>query len=318
MKVSRAFAIPLFTLATASLSFGATFVLEDSIVGDDFYHHFDWHDKPDPTHGRVNYVDQSTSRSENLTYASHDTFVLRTDFKTVLDPNGLGRNSVRIKSKKTYEKHVVIFDIRHMPQGCGTWPAIWENGVLPWPQGGEIDILEGINDQGPNLATLHTTEGCTMPERREQSGMSGQLDCNYQVNSNTGCGVKFPGQVTYGPPFNVNGGGWLALERSETHINVWFWPRNDFFVPPEVRKARPDVNPENWGIPTANFPNTQCDFSTYFSRQNIIINLTLCGDWAGNAYAQSGCPSTCVDFVNNNPGSFAEAYFDFASIRIYT
>jgi hypothetical protein len=63
------------------------------------------------------------------------------------------------------------------------------------------------------------------------------------------------------------------------------------------------------------------------------------GDWAGNVYQDSGCPSTCVgmfycfistvlanvtddvwniDFVNNNPASFKDAYFDFASIRTYT
>lgn len=28
---------------------------------------------------------------------------------------------------------------------------------------GEIDIVEGVNDQGPNAATLHTGSGCTMP-----------------------------------------------------------------------------------------------------------------------------------------------------------
>ena len=59
----------------------------------------------------------------------------------------------------------------------------------------------------------------------------------------------------------------------------------------------------------------------------------LGGDWAGSVYP-SRCPSTCVgeylsktvsnlilnmvkDFVNNNPGAFKNAFFDFASIRIY-
>lgn len=39
-----------------------------------------------------------------------------------------------------------------------TWPAIWEVGDN-WPNGGEIDILEGVNDSGSNKATLHTTGG---------------------------------------------------------------------------------------------------------------------------------------------------------------
>ena len=90
-----------------------------------------------------------------------------------------------------------------MPQGCGlvtfhsmkikaetkkkkklhrTWPAVWETKELNWPQGvrlrtvtfiiilmliykqqGEIDILEGVNDQGPNTATLHTSPGIHLP-----------------------------------------------------------------------------------------------------------------------------------------------------------
>ena len=61
-----------------------------------------------------------------------------------------------------------------------TWPAVWEVAGPRWPIGvyilswssmtlltsffffphqGEIDILEGVNDQSPNAATLHTTEG---------------------------------------------------------------------------------------------------------------------------------------------------------------
>jgi len=40
-----------------------------------------------------------------------------------------------------------------------TWPAIWETKESNWPAGGEVDILEGVNDQGPNAATLHTLSG---------------------------------------------------------------------------------------------------------------------------------------------------------------
>lgn len=57
---------------------------------------------------RSNYVDRATSQSLNLTYASSDTFVLRTDFNSVLNPNGPGRNSVGIRSRKTYRTHVAV------------------------------------------------------------------------------------------------------------------------------------------------------------------------------------------------------------------
>lgn len=33
------------------------------------------------------------------------------------------------------------FDIRHMPQGCATWPAAWETDDTNWPSAGEVDIV---------------------------------------------------------------------------------------------------------------------------------------------------------------------------------
>lgn len=83
-----------------------------------------------------NYVDEQTSIAQNLTYASHNTFILRTDNKAILNATGLGRNSVRILTKNEYATHVSVyvalttrayeivltlfrFDVRHMPQGCG-------------------------------------------------------------------------------------------------------------------------------------------------------------------------------------------------------
>lgn len=64
-----------------------------------------------------------------------------------------------------------------MPQGCGTWPAVWEVDPFNWPFGGEFDILEGVNDEGPNAATLHTGPGCVMPANR--GGQLGYVYCFY-------------------------------------------------------------------------------------------------------------------------------------------
>ena len=58
---------------------------------------------------------------------------------------------------------MIILDLAHMPEGCGTWPAFWTVTRGAWPAGGEIDIIEGVNDQGPNLSSLHTTPYCDMP-----------------------------------------------------------------------------------------------------------------------------------------------------------
>ncbi|KAF5341821.1 hypothetical protein D9611_001175 [Ephemerocybe angulata] len=309
--------LALFAYFSVTRVLGVTYSLSDNVVGNGFYDAFNWEAIDDPTHGRVKYVDQATSRSQNLTYASGDSFILRADFKTYLGNGGPGRQSVRILTKRTYTTHVAVFDVRHMPQGCGTWPAIWETAESNWPNGGEIDIVEGVNDQAPNAVALHTGSGCSMPPGRDQTGTNGQLDCNAAVNGNAGCGVRLSEQNSYGPPFNNNGGGWFAMERNNNFIKVWFWPRNSGSVPSDVRNGAQRVNTDGWGKPAAHFPNTQCNIAQHFAAHNIIINLTLCGDWAGNVYGQSGCPSTCVDYVNNNPSSFRDAYFDFAAMRVY-
>ena len=41
------------------------------------------------------------------------------------------------------------------------------------------------------------------------------------------------------------------------------------------------------------------------------------GDWAGNSYSGSGCPSDCNTYVNTNPSAFQFAYWDIASVRVY-
>ena len=132
-----------------------------------------------------------------------------------------------------------------MPQGCGTWPALWETAITNWPYGGEVDILEGVNDVGPNTMTLHTAPGCTMPTSRNQTGKTLSTDCNALANGNSGCGVADPKAKSYGPAFNENGGGWLAMERTATSIKIWSWTR-DQSPPQEVRNGGDQVNTDNW------------------------------------------------------------------------
>jgi len=310
--------VSLLIIAPSAL--GVLYPLSDTIVGSTFYDAFNFEAVADPSHGRVTYVDQPTAQRLNLTFASSDTFILRADSTTMLTASGPGRNSVRIRSKKAYTTHVAVFNIRHMPQGCGTWLGVRETNESTQPNAGKIDIIEGVNNQSPNLITLHTSAGCTMPSSRVQTGITTQSDCNTAVNSNAGCGALVNTAVSYGPSFNQNGGGWYAVERTDSFIKVWFWARNDTSIPADVADGWWFVDTDSWGVSSANFPNTNCDLATHFVENNILINLTLCGDWAGSSsvYSASGCPSTCVDYVNNNPSGFVDAYFDFASIKVYS
>ncbi|PSS37150.1 hypothetical protein PHLCEN_2v1023 [Hermanssonia centrifuga] len=151
------------------------------------------------------------------------------------------------------------------------------------------------------------------------TGVSTATNCDVNTDGNTGCGVQATSANNYGPSFNANGGGWYAMERTNTFIKVWFWPRNGGSPPSDVSSGSGSINTDAWGTPAAFFPNTSCDIGSHFDQNNIIINLTFCGDWAGidSIFNAAGCPGSCVDYVNNNPGAFTNAYWDIAAVRVY-
>ncbi|KAK4687465.1 hypothetical protein P7C73_g2661, partial [Tremellales sp. Uapishka_1] len=298
---------------------GNAWSLTNTFIGSDFYNGFTWETFDDPTHGRVNYVDQATAQSSNLSYAGASNFIIRADSYNVVSGSARGRDSVRIQSTASFGDSVLVLDLAHMPAGCGTWPAFWTTTTGSWPNGGEIDIIEGVNEASSNLASLHTTPGCTMPDGRWMSGSSTAEDCDTSVDSNTGCGVSNNKANSYGTDFNTAGGGWYIMRRSAMlGVSVWFWSRHDTSVPWDISSGAFTLNEYTWGQPVASFPPQHCDMPSHFGTHNIVFDLTFCGDWAGSAYASSGCPgSSCQDHVDNYPGAFTEAYWDINSLRVY-
>ncbi|KAJ3995238.1 2 beta-glucan [Lentinula boryana] len=316
----------------------ATYTQSTSYIGNDFLSgDFNFFTAADPTAGRVTYVDQATASAANLTFATDDVFILRADDTTVLTASDPGRNSVRLESVLTFgSPSAMVLDVAHMPEGCGTWPALWTYGPN-WPSTGEIDIMEGkppsgVNNQNNNQGTLHTGPSCTMPASRDQTGTVLNDDCAAADDGNDGCGVEFATN-TFGPSFNAAGGGWhvlclsrsalFAMERTSTFISIWFWPRSSTTVPAAVSGGNTEVITDNWGTPVAYFPNTDCNIASEFEAHNFVINLTFCGDWAGIASvwdlacAASTGVSDCNDYVNANPSAFSNAYFEINSVRIY-
>ncbi|CAE6457258.1 putative glycosidase C21B10,07 OS=Schizosaccharomyces pombe (strain 972 / ATCC 24843) GN=SPBC21B10.07 PE=3 SV=1 [Rhizoctonia solani AG-1 IB] len=295
--------------------------LTDDFKGKNFYEHFTFEAIPDPTHGRVNYVDMQTAMAKNLTEVKNGNLILRADSTTVLDPNGPGRDSIRMQSKKQWTTGVSVFNLNHMPEGCGTWPAYWMTQVENWPVNGEIDILEGVHDQPPNHSALHTVTGCVVPLNRTMTGTATAANCSWLHNYNQGCPVQWARTDSYGPPLNKMGAGWFVTERTEKRISIWFWGRNDNNVPFAIKQGLPIICTKDFGIPAATWDSSdECEFKKIMGLQNIIINLTMCGDWAGQdaIFQGAGCPGTCVDYVNKNPASFKNAYWDIASLKVYS
>jgi hypothetical protein len=138
--------------------------------------------------------------------------------------------------------------------------------------------LKGVNLNPQNQATLHTTENCTMPPGRLQTGTALTDSCNVQTD-NIGCGTRFASTTTYGADFNNNGGGWYVMRKErELGVSVWFWGRNDPTVPSEIENSSQSLAPTQWRTPDANFPTSSdnCDYDQHFNAHQIVFDLTFC------------------------------------------
>ena len=292
----------------------------DSYTSTNFFSAFSFFSEPDPTNGMVTYVDRATAASSTLVATAplaSNAIYLGLDSSS---PNTPKRNSVRLNSAKTYNTGLFVIDLAHMPTGCGVWPAFWLLGTgATWPINGEIDIIEGVNNQPNNSMTLHTTAGC----RIQPTGFTGHLDtpdcdvANVTQGKNMGCGIRNPSPASFGAPFNAQGGGVVATEVTAQAISIWFWPRGS--VPADLAENSTKPDPMKWGTPVARYAG-DCDIPAHFKDLQIVFDTTLCGDWAGQTWAQGGCAAkaqTCEAFVAGNPGELGEAYWLINAVQVF-
>lgn len=192
-----------------------------------------------------------------------------------------------------------------MPWGCSVWPAYWSVGP-DWPNAGEIDILEGVNNQTWNQYTIHTGSQCVLPANFagiDASASPMGTTCTSSNGANSGCGFQNNDPNSYGAGFNAAGGGVLAHEWNSWGVKIWFFTRDK--IPADITSGHP--NPTSWETPTAAWPSKFCDFSSALHDHTLVIDTTLCGDWASSAYSGTGCPGTCQEAVAN-PANFARMF----------
>jgi nicotinate-nucleotide pyrophosphorylase (carboxylating) len=312
------------------------YTLTDDFTYKNFFSAFDFFDGPDPTKGFVKYQNQELAIKQGLVGFLDDTqsVFIGVDYKT---KDSVGRASVRLESRKSWNRGLLITDIIHMPSSqCGAWPAFWLlSSSAEWPKGGEVDILEGVNDYESNSVTLHTTTGCIIDNSTSTEGESGAVgdiapftglmstdDCNVAAlgqEKNVGCSIHAPKTMTgiqtrggsgdtdnsgialfpsYGTQFNKAQGGVYAMEWTATGISVWFFPRDSpgFTERFSFNVTVPD--PASWGIPIAHFGGSGCDFSERFQDLKIIFNTAFCGEWAGAKWDESCAKKTDVATCN--------------------
>ncbi|KAF7296787.1 GH16 domain-containing protein [Mycena indigotica] len=292
--------------------------------GQDFFSQWDFDDKiDDTTWGNVTYLGAPAASAAKLVDVNAaGNVIIKVDNTTVIQPASLvHRNSVRITSKDTYGVgNVIIADFVHMPYGCSVWPSFWLLGQgAEWPNAGEIDIVEGINLYENNQFSLHTPAGCQQPDSVKQTGRILSTNCESVSGTNkNGCITEETKPNSFGKGFAQAGGGVFALQIDVTGIFMWFWTRAE--IPKSITSSTSTstLDLTDWGNPSAAYPAVSCNVTEFFKPQNIILDITLCGLFAGALYSRT-CPGNCVnDNIIGSGAGYSTAYFEIPYIRAYS
>ena len=146
--------------------------------GDEFFDYYDFYDGEDSqgSAGYNRYVSDArafqlgianvvTTTEQRVVETSNSTTSTKEEPLVYMGstPTSKGpRESVRLEGRTLFHRGLFVVDVRHMPAGCGVWPAFWLTNEEHWPDYGEIDVVEGINNQTLAKTALHTSDKCSM------------------------------------------------------------------------------------------------------------------------------------------------------------
>lgn len=245
--------------------------------------------------------------------------------------SGQNRPSVRFQSKKAYDSGLIIFDVKKMPVGCGTWPALWTTMGSSWPHNGEIDVVEGTgytsSGKDANQMTVHLGQDSPLNLRRRGASSNKYLgrlvqnanNCN-QYGAHTGCAFYDSNDngPSWGTSFNNAGGGIWAMQFGKGNtVNIWFWGRKSGKIPDELSDASKSpkrLDTSKWGSPMGHF---QTSGNSQIKQQNIIMDITIGGDWAGNVPLDGPCKGKSLQQAIQKGSNYEDAEFLINAIDIY-
>jgi hypothetical protein len=254
--------------------------------GEDFFSFYNFFDGPDSqgSAGFNTYIGEKKARRDglaNVTTESSEDFVYIQSKSTSKGP----RDSVRLEGKRRFDRGLFILDLRHLPVGCGVWPAFWLTDEANWPNNGEIDVVEGVNMQSVAKTALHTSNECSMFAHvpawswtgtwDRSTGLpdtyTGEMDFNTSVPAdncwvmaphqwaNQGCVAISSENGTLGEPLNAKGGGVYVLDWDPANGYIKSWVFSPHTAVPENLKdamqtasrrnpkERVAPKPEKWG-----------------------------------------------------------------------
>jgi len=234
---------------------------------------------------------------------------------------------------------VALLKYKHLPVGCGVWPSFWStNTDVEWPAGGELDIIEFANTELSKI-TFHSGPGCSLDSgktaRCRPQGSRSYLSTNCHTSYYKGLLGCYPMQIRRSGEDMSRDRGIAAIEWTSTHINVYHIPEHE--IPADITTNRPA--PETW----SRFLLTHMPFRSScptIGKQEFVINLQMCGDWAGGAWSKGSCPAStgyypgvrckrglsdprdcCTQYVTSDAATStlqSNAFFDIEYLKVYT
>ncbi|KAI0770562.1 concanavalin A-like lectin/glucanase domain-containing protein [Fomes fomentarius] len=278
-----------------------------------FYGNFD-----NLTNGDVTFLNNADAFHNNIAFVNDaGNAIMKVDNSTRLKFNQK-RDSIRISTKDQFTVGSVwVADIIHLPYGCSVWGAFWSSAPT-WPLGGEIDTFEAVNQDPYGHMGLHTNPGCThSPTAVQSSTLINSTDCSIQANNNQGCIVSNPDPASYGEAFAKAGGGVYVTEFAIDGISIWVFNRTN--IPSSLQGNTSSIDTSTLGIPVANWPADNCSVNEFFQPQELVFDITLCGDYAGAASVFfETCTGVCYnDWVLGDPSHYDTAYFEVSYVRVY-
>ncbi|CAE8695670.1 unnamed protein product [Polarella glacialis] len=272
--------------------------LDHVAQGRSFFNSFDFL-TTEENHGSAEYVNSHEQATrENVAQAFDSHVVLRTGSRS--RRNRYKRFSFKIATKQSWTYFLAAVRFSHLPWGCGVWPAFFTlSPTIPWPEGGELDILEYVNDFGAK-SSFHTSRPCTLNpaevNKYRQLPDANEMGLNCTTHYCSTC--KSIGCAPNAVPLQ-NGEqlsrrpGVIAMERTESFIKIFNIPEGELPADLNSDSPRPDTW-DRWIVSYFPFaasektrPGSCPEPEKVMGAQRLFLNIGFCGDWASKVWGIS-------------------------------
>lgn len=272
----------------------------------------------DANSGAAEYLVRDKAVAAGVTVAHATHALLRAG------PRGsyLKRTSAKLETTRKWTYFLMALKYESVPWGCGVWPALWTHSPdAPWPQGGELDILEYASEI-PSRTSLHVdakANPCRLsPQLLRRPGCPQMLDAEYNFTGDYDCATAYPAKLGCAPnvrKFMLSGEelarqpSVVAAEWTPEYLKVFRIPAEEVPADLAAETPRPD-GWDKWLISYYPFseserlvPGSCPNPEGVLKAQKIVLSLGFCGDWASKVWVNSTCANRGSSTASRGPWS---------------